>query len=128
MSEAIVEGAACRPNFSAAGRKRRKNVAIISGVVAVVGLVAAIALNVPPLLRLLVALPAMFSVICGLQVTRNTCVAHARTGSIEGEDFSLTKADAEFAAASKRVAATIMRDGVIAGIVFGVVAVGTGWL
>ncbi len=128
MSEAIVEGAACRPNFSAAGRKRRRNAAVISGVVAVVGLAAAIVLNVPPLLRLLVALPAMFSVICGLQVTRNTCVAHARTGSVEGEDFSLTKADAEFAEASKRVAATIMRDGVIAGVAFGAVAVGTGWL
>lgn len=128
MSELILEGAACRPNFGAAGRKKRRQVALIAGVVTVVGFVAAMLFHAPALVRMLVALPAFMTVLCALQVTRNTCVAHAATGNIEGEDFSLTKADAEFAAASKKVAATIYRDASLAAAFVAALAYGSAWV
>ncbi|PZR09138.1 MAG: hypothetical protein DI536_23180 [Archangium gephyra] len=96
--------------------------------ITVVGFAAAMVLQVPALTRMLVALPAFVTVICGLQVTRNTCVAHAATGSIEGEDFSLTKADAEFAAASKKVAATIYRDAGLGAAVVAALAYASAWV
>lgn len=128
MSELVLEGAACRPNFGVAGRRKRRNVAIIAGVITVGGFAAAMFFQVQPLARLLVGLPAFMSVLCALQVTRNTCVAHAATGSIEGEDMSLTKADAEFAAASKKVAKTIYRDASLAAAFVAVLAYGSAWV
>jgi hypothetical protein len=66
-------------------------------------------------LRLLLGFPAMTAAISGLQVTRNTCVAHAAAGTFEHEDFSTTRADAALAEASRKVAKTIYRDGVLTG-------------
>lgn len=128
MTAAIAEGASCRPNFSAAGRRRRKNVAIGAAVFAVALLGALIAADTSWAVRLVVALPAMVAAISGLQVSRNTCVAHAATGSFEHEDFSLTKVDEVFAAASRRVAATIYRDGVLTGVVAGALAAATSFI
>lgn len=127
-AEMISEGAACRPNFSASGRRRRKNVAIGAAVFAVVLLGGLIVAGASWPVRLVVALPAMMAAITGLQVTRNTCVAHAATGSFENEDFSLTKVDEAFAAASRRVAATIYRDGVLTGVVAGALAAATSFV
>lgn len=128
MSHLVLEGAACRPNIGAAGRRKRRRVAIIAAVVTVIGFVMAMLLHMPALLRMLVELPAFMAVLCALQVTRNTCVAHAATSSIEGEDFSLTKADAEFAAASKKVAATIYRDAGLAAAVVAALAYASAWV
>lgn len=110
MSETFPEGATCRPNFSAAGRKRRRNVAIVGAVLAVGMMGAFVGFHVWWPLRLLVVLPAGAAFVSGLQVTRNTCVAHAATGMFEGEDMRLSKVDEVFAEASRKVAATIWRD------------------
>lgn len=116
MSEDVILGASCRPNFSGAGRRRRRNVAIVMAIVAVVMLGAFVALDVAWPIRLLLGVPVGGAVISELQVRRNTCIAHAATGVFENEDMSTTKVDEEFAAASRKVAATIWRDGVIAAI------------
>ena len=111
----LVEGAACRPNFSAAGRKRRTQIAWAGIIFSFALLVALLVIDASWQLRLLVGLPAAMAAITGLQVRRNTCVAHAMAGTFENEDFSTTKVDAAFAAASKKVAATIYRDGLLTG-------------
>lgn len=117
MSDAaILEGAVCKPNISFAGRKRRRRISIVMGVVSVGLLAAAVLFGVRWEVRLLIGLPVMMAAISGLQVTRNTCVAHAAAGTFEHEDFSTTKVDAALAAASRKVARTIYRDGVLAGV------------
>lgn len=118
MTDAIVEGAACRPNFSAAGRKRRTRFAWAGAGVSAALFVGLMVVGASWPWRLLVGLPVAMTVISGLQVRRNTCVAHAATGMIEAEDFTTTKADEEFAAASRKVAATIYRDGLLTGVAF----------
>ena len=125
MSENVSEGAMCRPNFSAAGRRRRTRVAQAAAAVAVGLLAVLVGMDASWPWRLLVAIPAGAALVSGLQVTRNTCVAHAATGSFENEDLSLTKADEEFAAASRKVAATIWRDAVIGMVVIGALAAAT---
>jgi hypothetical protein len=125
MSETFAEGATCRPNFSAAGRRRRRTASMISAVIAVGLLAVLIGLDVSWPFRLLVGLPAGGAFISGLQVTRNTCVAHAATGSFENEDMSLTKADAAFAEASKKVARTIWRDGALGALAVALLAAAT---
>jgi hypothetical protein len=128
VSETVDEGAMCRPNFSAAGRKRRTLVAQIAGALAVVLLVSLVAVDAWWPLRLLVALPAGAAFVSGLQVRRNTCVAHAATGSFENEDMTLTKVDEAFAAASRRVASTIWRDSVLGMIVVAALSAATAFL
>jgi hypothetical protein len=113
MSEVVIEGAQCRPNIGAAGRRRRTRVAQVSAVIAIVLFVMLVAVHAGWPLRMLVALPAGVAFVSGLQVRRNTCVAHARTGVIENEDLTTTKVEEAFATASRRVAATIWRDSVI---------------
>jgi hypothetical protein len=125
MSEDIAVGATCRPNFSAAGRRRRKRASQVAAVIAIALLGVLVWLDVAWFWRLLVGLPAAGALVSGLQVTRNTCVAHAATGSFENEDFSLTKADEELAAASRRVAATIWRDALLGGVVVALVCAAT---
>jgi hypothetical protein len=78
--------------------------------------------------RLLLALPAMLGFVTYLQVTRNTCVAHARTGTLEHEDFSVTKVDAALAEASRKVAKTIVRDGVLLGAFVTLFSVATAFI
>lgn len=128
MIDTTVPGAVCRPNFSAAGRKRRTLAAwVFAGITGAV-LISVIAFHAPLWWRALVAIPAMMTAITGLQVRRNTCVAHARMGTIEHEDFSTTKAAEAELQASRRVAATIYRDGVLAGVVLGALAAGSSLL
>lgn len=110
---AVQQGAMCRPNFSAAGRARRLRVAQIGALITVGLLVALVVTDAGWPWRLLVGLPAGAALVSGLQVRRNTCVAHAATGVFENEDFTTTKVEEEFAAASRRVAATIWRDAVL---------------
>jgi hypothetical protein len=128
MSEDLVMGASCRPNFSGAGRRRRRNAAIAMSVVAVLMLVAFVALDVSWPVRLLLGVPVGGALISELQVRRNTCVAHAATGVIENEDFSTTKVEEEFAAASRKVAATIWRDGVIGAVAAAILSAATAFV
>ena len=85
----------CRPNFSAAGRARRLRVAQVGAVIAVGLLVALVVSGAGWPWRLLVGLPAGAALVSGLQVRRNTCVAHAATGVFENEDFTTTKVEDE---------------------------------
>lgn len=101
---------------------------MISAVIAVALLAVMIGLDVAWPLRLLVGLPAGGAFISGLQVTRNTCVAHAATGSFEGEDMKLTKVDAVFAEASRKVARTIWRDGALGALAVALFAAATAFV
>lgn len=112
MIETAASGPVCQPNFSAAGRKRRTQAAVVMAVVTVATFATLTVFHAAWWWRALVGLPAMMTVITGLQVRRNTCVAHARTGTFEHDDFSTTKVSEELNRASKAVAATIYRDGV----------------
>ncbi len=113
MSAALEEGGSYRPNFGAAGRRRRARVAWAGAALAVACFVVLVAIDASWPLRLLVGLPAGAAFVSGLQVRRNTCVAHASSGVLENEDLSTTRVDAAFAEASRRVAATIWRDGLL---------------
>ncbi|MCA2977728.1 MAG: hypothetical protein INH41_06180 [Myxococcaceae bacterium] len=128
LDAGIPEGATCRPNFSAAGRRRRRSVAIGLTLFSVGVFAALVLLGAPAWARLLVALPAAAATAVGLQVTRNTCLAHAATGMTEHEDFSTTKADAAYAEVSRRVARTIYRDGLLVGAGVGLLAFASGWV
>jgi hypothetical protein len=75
--------------------------------------------------RTLVFVPAALSAIGFLQASRNTCVAHARQGTFEHNDFSMTKAPADQVEASRRVASGIMRDALLLGIAAAAVAAAT---
>lgn len=111
----MAEGQVCKPNISKAGRVRRTRVGI-GAIVFAVGLAVALAvLHTGWYLRALVFLPAAMAAVSLLQVSRNTCVAHAATGMFEHDDFTTTKQDEADAAASKKVAATIYRDAVLIG-------------
>lgn len=116
MGDAVIEGPVCRANFSSSGRRRRKRIAIAAAVFSVALLGAMVFAGARWELRLLVGLPAMTAAISGLQVRRNTCVAHAAAGTFEHEDFSTTKVDAALAEASRKVARTIYRDGLLTGV------------
>lgn len=128
MSEAIVEGAACRPNFSGSGRRRRLAIARAGFVITGVLFAAFIIIGAGWPVRLLIALPAMLGFVSYLQVTRNTCVAHAGAGTFEHEDFSVTKVDAALAEASRKVAKTIVRDGVLLGAAVTLLSVATAFI
>jgi hypothetical protein len=112
----VVEGAVCKPNISAAGRKRRILFGWISAALGI-GLVAlAIGLHWHWYLRATLFFPAALAATGFLQARRNTCVAHAMKGTFEHEDFTATKAPDDEVAASRKVARTIQRDAVLIGL------------
>ena len=76
-----------------------------------------VVLQTPWYLRALVGLPAALAAVAFLQVRRNTCVARAAEGTFERDDFSKTAAPADEVAASRRVAAGILRDAALIGLV-----------
>lgn len=124
----MSDGAICIPNFSGPGRVRRRRVAIAMLVIGGVLFVALTATHAAPLVRALVGLPVAGAAISYLQVTRNTCIAHARTGTIEQDDFSTLPAPEVQLAASRRVATTIVRDGLLLGLVAGLVSAATAYV
>lgn len=97
-------------------------------VLGLVMLVAFVALDVSWPVRLLLGVPVGGALISELQVRRNTCVAHAATGVFENEDMSTTKVEAEFAAASRKVAATIWRDGALGAVVAALLSAATAFV
>ncbi len=103
--------------------------AIAGAVLTLLFLGAAIALDLAWPFRLLVAIPAGMALVSGLQVTRNTCVAHAATGRFEHDDLTTSKVEDEaFLAASRKVAATIWRDGFAGSVVVALLAAATAWI
>lgn len=123
-----IPGAACRPNFTGAGRRRRRSLSAAMAVVTTALFVALVATDASAWVRFLVALPAIPAALIGLQVARNTCVMHAAAGTVEHDDFSTTKADAAFAAASRAVARTIYRDAIAIGLLVGAAAAASAWI
>jgi hypothetical protein len=117
MQAAMVgEDAVCKPNFSGPGRVRRHRAGwALAGTTLVLG-VGFVLLHTPWYIRLVLFLPAAGATTSLLQVARNTCVHHAARGTFEHEDFSATKQSAGDAAASRRVARTILRDALLVGL------------
>jgi len=125
---AVPDGAVCIPNISAAGRKRRTRVAVVALSIGVAGFVLTVATHQGPWVRALLGLPIAAAALTYLQVTRNTCVAHASAGTIEHDDFSTTPAPKEQNDVSRKVASTIFRDGAIAGVVAAALFWASAWV
>jgi hypothetical protein len=117
-----MDAAVCKPNFSGPGRVRRTRVGIAALVIAAGLAITAVALGWVWWARALVALPVGVGTASLLQVTRNTCVAHAAAGTFEHEDFSTTKQSDVDAAASRKVAKTITRDALFAALAMAALA------
>jgi hypothetical protein len=117
MGEGVIEeGAACRPNISSAGiRLRRRFGAIAGGAAALVagGLIVTHA-RWPWAFG--VFLPAALSAVSFLQANRKTCVARAKEGTFEHDDFSKSPAAPEDVQRSRKVAAGITRDSALIGL------------
>jgi hypothetical protein len=125
VSHAVEETLPCKPNISAAGRRRRIRFGNQWLVASVALLVALVVFRVRWYWGLLMFLPAAMSAVGFLQASRHTCVMRAKEGTFEHEDFSTTKAPDEEVAASRAVAAGINRDTVLiglAGAAIGIVA------
>ena len=112
MSETLV----CKTNISAAGRRRRRVVGYVSMALCGVLLLSFMTSGTPALLRLSLFFPGLMSAIGLLQVRRGTCVALVAAGKKESEQGGLVAAPADEVAASRRVANTIYRDGLLIGL------------
>ncbi|HTA20954.1 MAG TPA: hypothetical protein VK989_16785 [Polyangia bacterium] len=124
MSQAAIveEGAACRPNISPAGVRRRLRFAWSSVVFGVVILAGLAAIHARWYARLVIFLPAVMATVGFLQARRQTCVARAAEGTFEHDDFSKTKAPDEDVRRSRVVAATVNRDSILIGLAAAVLA------
>jgi hypothetical protein len=111
-----VEAAVCKPNISAAGRKRRNMVGWVASALALGLFALAIALHWQWYLRATLFFPAALAATGFLQARRNTCVAHAAKGTFEHDDFRTTKAPDDEVAASRKVASAIKRDALLIGL------------
>jgi hypothetical protein len=114
--------AACRPNISGAGRRRRTQIGYLAVMISVLLFGLSLAMHAAWYWRALLCLPAALAAVSFLQVRRNTCIARAAEGMFEHDDFSRTKAPDEDVAASRRVASTIRRDAALIGLAVGVLA------
>jgi hypothetical protein len=126
--DGAVEAPACKPNFSANGRVRRRRIGWALVAVSAALAVAFAVMHAAWYTRLLVFLPSAGGAASLLQVARSTCVAHAALGTFEHDDFSTTKQSADDAARSRRVAATIYRDAILVGLVCAAAAAGSALL
>ncbi|HEX4461768.1 MAG TPA: hypothetical protein VIA18_27500 [Polyangia bacterium] len=124
MSQAAVveEGAACRPNISPAGMRRRVRVGWASVVVGAIVFAGLVALHTKWYVRLAMFLPASLAAIGFLQASRKTCVARAGEGTFEHDDFSKTPAPDDDVRRSRAMAATINRDSLLIGVAAAVLA------
>jgi len=120
--------AACRPNISGAGRRRRLRIGYIATLVSLGLLALFIARGSAWYLRALVFVPAGLAAVSLLQVRRNTCIARAAEGTFEHDDFSRTPAPADDVAASRRVAAGIRRDSLLIALASAMLAAITAWV
>ena len=115
LEESASSPAMCA-NIGVAGRRRRTRVGTVVVVLSIGLLAYFIGIRAPWYARLALFVPAAGAGIALLQVSRKTCVAMAKMGVVENEDFSYTKVNDALAAASRRVAATIYRDGLLIGV------------
>jgi hypothetical protein len=118
--------AACKPNISAAGRRRRNRFGNQWLIGSVVLLVVLVLFRARWYWGLILFVPTALSAVGFLQASRNTCVMRAREGTFENEDLSTIEAPENEVVASRAVAAGITRDTVlvgVAGAVIGVVAI-----
>ncbi len=123
-----MEAQVCKPNISAAGRRRRRLVGYVAAAITVTLLASFVTWHVAWWWRTLVFMPAALAAIGFLQASRGTCVAHAAKGTFEHEDFSTTAAPDDEVAASRRVAALIRRDAMIVGFVCAALGVATAYV
>ena len=76
--------------------------------------------------RAAVVLPVTtLAAISLLQSRRHTCVLRAAEGTIERDGAPNAKADADAAAASRRMAATVVRDAILIGVACAMAAAAT---
>ncbi len=111
-----MSGEVCKPNISAAGRRRRRLVGYVGTMVGVGLFAASVAWKWPFYWRATVFIPAVLAASGFLQARRNTCVARAAEGTFENDDFSTVKAPDDEVAASRRVASGIKRDILLIGL------------
>jgi hypothetical protein len=121
----MAEGASCKPNISASGRRMRTRFGYTWIAIGVVVLVVLIGLRAAWYWRALLLIPAGLAAIGLLQARRNTCVARAAEGTFEHEDLSKTKAPDADVAASRLVSAAIRRDTLLIALGCGVLAAAT---
>jgi len=127
-SDNAASYAACRPNISGAGRRRRLRIGYVATVVSLGLLALFVARGSAWYVRALIFLPAGLAAVSLLQVRRNTCIARAAEGTFEHEDFSRTPAPADDVAASRRVAAGIRRDSLLIALASAILAAITAWV
>ena len=106
----------CVANIGKAGRVRRSRVGSVLVLLALGIAGWFIATHAPWFVRLSVFLPATAAAISLLQVSRNTCVAMAAKSVRENEDFTYTPVEKVLADASRKVASSIYRDGLLIGV------------
>ena len=120
MSDVPI-GASCNANIAMAGIRRRRRFGWVSAVIGVGLAAVCVATGAPWYARLALFLPAAAAANGFLQASRQTCVGHARMGTVEAEDFSMTKASAEELVESRKVASGILRDASVVGALAAVV-------
>ncbi len=112
----VTMASACEPNISDAGVVRRLRLGWIGVALTLAFIVGAVATDLAWYWRLLAFVPAVVSASGFLQALRRTCIARAKEGTFEHDDFSKTAAVDEQVIASRKVAAGIRRDVTIIGI------------
>jgi hypothetical protein len=115
----------CKANISPAGRRQRIRFGRMSLVVSIALLVGLVALRAPWYWRLLLFIPASMMAVGFLQARRNTCIRRAAEGTLEHDDFSMTKAPDDEVAASRAVAGGIRRDMLLVGLLGAAIGVAT---
>ena len=97
-------------NISAAGIRRRRNMGIAWGIVAIIGAVAAIATDAPSSWRLFLALPIAMSTVGFLQAYERTCVVLGAVNKRENADGTYSAMpDAECPGVRLQVKSIVLR-------------------
>jgi hypothetical protein len=115
----------CEPNISHAGVVRRIRVGWIGVALTVAFIAGAMLTDIAWYWRLAAFVPAVVSASGFLQAQRRTCIARAKEGTFEHDDFSKTAAANEQVIASRAVAARIRRDVTLIGVVCALLAAAT---
>lgn len=117
MGEGVIEeGTACRPNISPAGVRLRQRFGVISAGVGALVAGGLVVTHARWPWSFVVFLPGALAGVSFLQASRKTCVARAKEGTFEHDDFSKTPAAPEDVQRSRKVAAGITRDSVLIGV------------
>jgi hypothetical protein len=112
----MSEGAACRANINAAGRRFRRRLGWLGFVVSAAFGVATVALRLSDAWRALAFLPLAGGTFSWLEARRSTCVVFAADGTRELESGGREAAPEDDARASRVAARGIARDAVLVGL------------